>query len=90
MEGTTVNTKDKVAYSALQNCVDSMVIGSSKGYQAGIGIDLPAALKAGAILQHTLQGGLTDTMGAAINSEWMPLKTKALLTGEEPVSSRCL
>jgi secreted PhoX family phosphatase len=83
MEGTTVNTKDKVAYSALQNCVDSMVIGSSKGYQAGIGIDLPAALKAGAILQHTLQGGLTDTMGAAINSEWMPLKTKALLTGED-------
>ncbi|WP_130411610.1 PhoX family protein [Fluviicoccus keumensis] len=82
MEGTTVNIKDKVAYSALQNCIDSMVIGG-KGYQAGIGIDLPAALKAGAVLQHTLKGGLTDTMGGAINSDWMPSATKAILTGED-------
>ncbi|HEX5278078.1 MAG TPA: alkaline phosphatase PhoX, partial [Fluviicoccus sp.] len=82
MEGTTVNIKDKVAYSALQNCVDSMVIGG-KGYQAGIGIDLPAAIKAGAVLQHTLKGGLTDTMGGAINSDWMPSQTKAILTGED-------
>lgn len=34
MEGTNVNIKDKVAYSALANIQDSMVIGG-KGYVAG-------------------------------------------------------
>lgn len=83
MEGTTVNAKDKLAYSALQNCQDSMVVGSSKGYQAGIGINLPAQLKAGAILQHQLAGGLKDSDGVAINSEWMPANSKVLLSGED-------
>lgn len=83
MEGTTVNVKDKLAYSALQNCQDSMVVGNSKGYQAGIGINLPAQLKAGAILQHQLTGGLKDSDGTAINSEWMPANSKVLLAGED-------
>ncbi|NDV13344.1 PhoX family protein [Crenobacter caeni] len=83
MEGTTVNVRDKLAYSALQNCQDSMVVGSSKGYQAGIGINLPAQLKAGAILQHQLSGNLRDSDGASINSEWMPSNSKVLLCGED-------
>jgi hypothetical protein len=29
MEGTTVNAKDKIAYSALQNCQSSMVAGNA-------------------------------------------------------------
>ncbi|WP_079436512.1 PhoX family phosphatase [Zoogloea sp. LCSB751] len=82
MEGTTVNIKDKVAYSALQNCQDSMVVGG-KGYTAGNGISLDKALKAGAVMALNLKGGIKDDKGAAINSEWMPADTKALLVGED-------
>jgi len=82
MEGTTVNIKDKVAYSALQNCQDSMVVGG-KGYTAGNGISIDKALKAGAVMALNLKGGLKDDKGAAINSEWMPADTKALLVGED-------
>lgn len=82
MEGTTVNIKDKVAYSALQNCQDSMVVGG-KGYTAGNGIALNKALKAGAVMALNLKSGLKDDKGAAINSEWMPADTKALLVGED-------
>jgi secreted PhoX family phosphatase len=85
MEGTTVNIKDKVAYSALQNCQDSMVIGG-KAYTAGNGIAIDKALKAGAVMALNLKGGLTDTKGAAIKSEWMPVDTKALLIGEDIAS----
>ena len=82
MEGTTVNIKDKVAYSALQNCQDSMVVGG-KGYTAGNGISIDKALKAGAVMALNLKSGLKDDKGAAINSEWMPADTKALLVGED-------
>ena len=82
MEGTTVNIKDKVAYSALQNIQDSMVSGG-KFNTVGNGIAVPAALKAGAVMALNLKGGQKDTAGAAINSEWMPADTKALLAGED-------
>ena len=82
MEGTTVNIKDKVAYSALQNCRDSMVAGNAFN-TAGNGIALPKALNAGAVMALKLQGGLKDDKGTAINSEWMPVDTKALLAGED-------
>ena len=82
MEGTTVNTKDKVAYSALQNCITSMVSGHALN-TAGNGIALPKALNAGAVMALKLQGGLKDEQGTAINSEWMPTDTKALLAGED-------
>ena len=82
MEGTTVNIKDKVAYSALQNCQDSMVVGG-KGYTPGNGISLDKPLKAGAVMTLNLKGGLKDDKDAAINSEWMPADTKALLVGED-------
>jgi hypothetical protein len=82
MEGTTVNIKDKIAYSALQNCQGSMVAGNALNVP-GNGISIPKALDAGAVMMLNLKGGLKDTSGAAINSEWMPFDTKALLTGED-------
>jgi secreted PhoX family phosphatase len=82
MEGTTVNIKDKIAYSALQNCQGSMVAGNALNVP-GNGISIPKALDAGAVMMLNLKGGQKDTGGAAINSEWMPADTKALLTGED-------
>ncbi len=82
MEGTTVNAKDKVAYSALQNCEKSMVAGDAANV-AGNGISIPKQLKAGVVMALNLRGGQKDTTGAAINSEWMPVDTKALLAGED-------
>jgi secreted PhoX family phosphatase len=82
MEGTTVNIKDKIAYSALQNIQDSMVI-TGKGWNAASGIALDKALVAGGIMAHTLTGGQKDQLGAAINSQWMPVQIKALLMGED-------
>ncbi|MBS0466164.1 MAG: DUF839 domain-containing protein [Proteobacteria bacterium] len=82
MEGTTVNAKDKVAYSALQNCQDSMVAGNAANVP-GNGISIPKTLKAGVVMALNLKGGLKDTAGAAINSDWMPVDTRALLAGED-------
>ncbi len=84
MEGTTVNTKDKIAYSALQNIVDSMVKGNTaKGWNAESNISVDAAINAGGVLQHKLAGGQTDNEGAAINSEWVPVHTSALFVGKD-------
>jgi secreted PhoX family phosphatase len=82
MEGTTVNIKDKIAYSALQNCVASMVAGNAYN-TVGNGISIPKALNAGAVMALNLKGGQKDTAGAPISSEWMPIDTKALITGED-------
>ena len=82
MEGTTVNAKDKVAYSALQNVQSSMVAGD-KTNVPGNGISVAKQLKAGVIMALNLRGGQSDTTGAAINSDWMPVDTKALLAGED-------
>jgi secreted PhoX family phosphatase len=82
MEGTTVNIKDKVAYSALQNCQGSMVAGNAQNVP-GNGISIPKNLDAGAVMMLNLKAGIKDTQGGAINSEWMPADTKALITGED-------
>ncbi|MEO0003898.1 MAG: hypothetical protein RLZZ22_1590 [Pseudomonadota bacterium] len=82
MEGTTVNIKDKVAYSALQNIQSSMVAGNAANVP-GNGISLAKQLVAGAVMALNLKGGQKDTDNAAINSEWMPVDTKALLVGED-------
>jgi secreted PhoX family phosphatase len=85
MEGTTVNIKDKIAYTALQNCQGSMVAGNALNVP-GNGISIPKALDAGAVMMLNLKGGQKDTGGTAIDSEWMPADTKALLTGEDIAS----
>jgi len=82
MEGTTVNAKDKIAYSALQNVQGSMVAGD-KANVPGNGISVPKQLKAGVVMALNLKGGQSDLGGAAINSEWMPVDTQALLAGED-------
>ncbi|MFC3460717.1 PhoX family protein [Massilia haematophila] len=82
MEGTTVNARDKIAYSALQNCQSSMVAGNKLNV-AGNGVSIPKALNAGAVMALNLKGGQKDVNGAAINSEWMPVDIKALITGED-------
>jgi len=82
MEGTTVNAKDKIAYSALQNIQSSMVAGNAANVP-GNGISVPKQLVAGAVMALNLRGGQKDTASAAINSEWMPVDTKALLAGED-------
>lgn len=82
MEGTTVNIRDKVAYSALQNCQDSMVVGGH-GHTPGNGIALPKANKAGAVMEMRLRGGQKDLEGRAIRSEWMPMDTRAMLVGQD-------
>ena len=82
MEGTTVNIKDKVAYSALSYIQNSMVKGG-KGWTASSGIAVSKALVAGAVVEHKLAGGQKDILGAAIQSEWVPTVTKTLLAGED-------
>lgn len=83
MEGTTVNIKDKLAYSAMQICTDSMVKDHARGWNAQSGIALEKPLLSGAILEHQMTGGQRDTAGSPINSEWVPVRTRALLTGED-------
>ena len=82
MEGTTVNIKDKVAYSALQNMQASMVRGDA-AWRESMNVTIEKKLVAGGVMQHNLAGGQKDTTGAAINSEWVPVQTKALLVGED-------
>src|SRR5262249_43447639 len=82
MEGTTVNVKDKVAYSALQNIQDSM-IKDGKGWSEIHNIAIDKTLRAGGVFAHTLAGGQKDVNGKPINSEWVPVLTKALIVGED-------
>ena len=81
MEGTTVNARDKVAYSALANIQDSMVVGGS-GYVEANNIAFPK-LVAGGIVAHDLGGGQKDTGGAAIDSDWVPTQSRLLLKGQD-------
>ncbi|MFT7774679.1 PhoX family protein [Roseateles sp.] len=89
MEGTTVNVKDKVAYSALQNMQSSMVRGNAAWNEA-YSITIEKALNAGGVLAHTLSTGQKDTAGTAINSDWVPSLTKTLLIGEDLASADAL
>ena len=82
MEGTTLNIKDKVAYSALQNIQDSMVK-TGKGWNEGGGIALDKPLLAGGVFAMNLTGGHTDQTGTAIKSDWVPANTRAMLMGED-------
>lgn len=81
MEGTTVNIKDKVAYSALSYIKDSMVKGGKGWYDNGIGLEKP--LNAGAVMALNLKGGQTDTDGKAIDSAWVAADIGALVVGED-------
>ena len=70
MEGTTVNAKDKVAYSVISYIRKDMTNGSG-----GISVKGP---EAGAVYALNQKGGQTDTDGAAIDSEWVPVDMAAI------------
>ncbi len=75
MEGTTVNAKDKIAYSAMSYIQGSMVDGTTD-----ISVTGP---RAGAVYALNLKGGQKDDTAAAIDSEWVPVDMAALLLGED-------
>ncbi|SMF53501.1 hypothetical protein SAMN06265365_11833 [Tistlia consotensis] len=77
MEGTTVNAKDKVAYSAMSYIYKTMTDG-----KWGMKID---QIKAGAVYQLPMKGGQKDAKGQAIDSEWVPVEmsTVAALVGQD-------
>ena len=70
MEGTTVNAKDKIAYSAIAAIGSAMTNGSG-----GISIKGPSA---GAVYALNMKAGQVDDAGAAINSEWVPVDMAAV------------
>ncbi len=75
MEGTTVNAKDKIAYSAISYVSSAMTNGSG-----GIAIQGP---NAGMVYAWPMTGGQADTDGVAIDSDWVPVSGSALLLGED-------
>jgi len=80
-EGTTLNIKDKIAYSAYANIQDSMVEGGT-GYVAANNVKFKK-LVAGGVVAQTLGGGQTDDTGAAIDSQWVPTESNLLIAGED-------
>jgi len=82
MEGTTVNAKDKIAYSALSYMQDSMVKGG-KGWYEGSGIALDKAVKSGGVMQLPMSGRQRDTDKKMIESNWVPTRINALLVGQD-------
>lgn len=81
LEGTTINAKDKVVYTAMSRVEKSMV----KGNAASTDVAVDAAISAGAVYALNLKSGQKDTSGAAINSEWVPVDMAApsALVGED-------
>jgi secreted PhoX family phosphatase len=77
MEGTTVNIKDKIAYSAMSYIQTPMKDGSG-----GISVQGPWA---GAVYALNLRGGQKDDANAAIDSQWVPVDMAAVpaLLGED-------
>ncbi|CAN5571178.1 DUF839 domain-containing protein [soil metagenome] len=82
LEGTTVNSKDKIAYSALQNIQSSMIRGNAAWSEAS-GITVEKGINAGGVMAHKLTGGQKDTAGIAIASDWVPVQTTMLFVGED-------
>jgi hypothetical protein len=84
MEGTTVNAKDKIAYSAMSYIQASMLNGSGD-----VKVEGPLS---GAVYALNLKGGQTDLSGAAIVSEWMPvdMAPPAALVGQDLATADAL
>jgi len=75
MEGTTVNAKDKVAYSAMSYVRKQMTDGSG-----GISVN---ALESGVVYGLNMKGGQKDDTGVAIDSEWVPVDMAGVVWGED-------
>lgn len=82
MEGTCINEKDKVAYSALANIQDSM-IKDHAAWRKGYNVSFQKTIKAGGIVAHDMKGGMGDEKGTTIRSEWVPHQSYMLMMGED-------
>jgi hypothetical protein len=81
LEGTTVNAKDKILYSAMSQITSSMVRGNAHSTD----IALDKGISSGAVYALNMKAGQSDLSGAAINSEWVPvdMSAPAALVGED-------
>lgn len=70
MEGTTVNVRDKITYSAMSYIYKSMSDGKNPIQVKQI--------KAGAVYALPMAGLQKDRSGAVINSEWVPISMAAV------------
>ncbi|KXU90160.1 alkaline phosphatase [Paraburkholderia monticola] len=88
LEGTTVNAKDKILYSAMSQITTSMVRGNAHSTD----IALDKGISSGAVYALNMTGGQRDLGGAAINSEWVPIdmSAPAELVGQDLVSADSL
>lgn len=82
LEGTTVNVKDKVAYSAVSYIQDSMVR-NEPSWSAANNIAFAKKISAGGILAHDLKGEQFDSDGVKINSDWVPYQSYMLIIGQD-------
>jgi secreted PhoX family phosphatase len=83
MEGQTHNAKGKKLYTALSYIEAGMLEGKN-GERPRDDIRLagdPKALACGAVYQSDLQGGVKDSEGRPIQSEWVAVSMKALVMG---------
>ncbi|ARU04786.1 alkaline phosphatase [Comamonas serinivorans] len=85
MEGTTIDIKDKVAFSALANIQTSMIENDAV-WDAKHNVSFPKTVKAGGILQHDLGAGQKDSDGNTIQSDWVPTQSHMLMMGEDIAS----
>ncbi len=90
MEGTTVNIKDKLAYSAISAVSSSLIAGNALNKEAPLGggslvnsLAGFASNSAGMVLQHKLGGNQVDSDGTPINSDWVPYQSSMLINGAE-------
>ncbi|MGH8781981.1 PhoX family protein [Paraburkholderia sp.] len=88
LEGTTVNAKDKVLYSAMSRIEKSMV----RGNAASTDVAVDKTINAGAVYALNLTGGQRDRAGTAIASDWVPvdMSAPAALVGEDLASADAL
>lgn len=89
LEGTTVNIKDKVAYSAVSYLQKSMVKNGS-GWVESNNVSFSKAINAGAVVAHDMKGGQIDSTGTVINSDWVAYQSHVLIAGEDLAASDTL
>jgi uncharacterized protein len=88
LEGTTVNAKDKIVYTAMSQITASMI--KTSKYTTDIALD--KQISSGAVYALNLKSGQNDLTGAAINSEWVPvdMAAPAALVGEDLAAADAL
>lgn len=85
LEGTTVNIKDKVAYSAVSYLQKSMVKGD-KAWVESNNVSFSKAINSGAVVAHDMTGGQSDSNGTPINSDWVAYRSRVLVAGVDLAS----